>query len=387
MSRWPLVVLSDVASIRRGESITRKTAVPGDIPVVAGGLNSPYTHAVSNAPAGSVTVSGSGANAGHVLLWEEPIWASDCSVIETLNVNILLPKYCFLALKSQESYIKSALRRGAAQPHVYASDLADLSIPLPPLNEQKRIVDRIDQIFAGIDSAEQVVKGEISAVQSLTAGLITELLSQTGDVRVFTLAELIQDGLVSDHMDGNHGGDYPRKSEFLESGVPYISARAIVDGQVEFSAAKYLSPKRAALLRKGLAKNDDVLFAHNATVGPVAVLRTEEPLVILGTSLTYYRCDSSRLWPDFLAHYMRSFAFVRQYQNVMGQSTRNQVPITTQRRFTFSIPSLPIQMKIAETMNAAVGESSQLLTSLESKLALFRGLRSSAMTQALRERL
>lgn len=305
--------------------------------------------------------------------------------VETKDRNLLSQGFLDRYLLAKTSAIYD-LSRGTAQKNLDVSAFKRLIIPLPPLNEQKRIVAMLDQVFAEIESAEEVVKREVSAVQVFTQGILNDLLSRAGNVRVFTLAELMQDGLVCDHMDGNHGGNYPRKSEFIDSGVPYISAKAIVDGQVQFSAAKYLSPKRAALLRKGLAKDGDVLFAHNATVGPVAVLRTDEPIVVLGTSLTYYRCDSSRLWPDFLAHYMRSMAFVRQYQNVMGQSTRNQVPITTQRRFTFSIPSLPIQKRIAETMNAALSESSQLLTSFESKLVLFRGLGSSVLTEALRER-
>ena len=41
-----------------------------------------------------------------------------------------------------------------------------------------------------------------------------------------------------------------------------------MNDEIDFSKAKFLTPERAGKLRKGIAQNDDVLFAHNATVGP-----------------------------------------------------------------------------------------------------------------------
>lgn len=64
--------------------------------------------------------------------------------------------------------------------------------------------------------------------------------------------------------------------------MPYISANCIVDDRIDMSLAKYVTEERAKRFRKGIAKDKDVLFAHNATVGPVAILETEEPIVILG---------------------------------------------------------------------------------------------------------
>ena len=100
-------------------------------------------------------------------------------------------------------------------------------------------------------------------------------------------------------------------------------------------------------LRKGKAKNGDVLFAHNATVGPVALLETDLPMVILSTTLTYYRCNEKELDNYYLKLFLESSLFIKQYQRIMAQSTRNQVPITTQRKFYLVLPPLIEQKKIA----------------------------------------
>ncbi len=171
--------------------------------------------------------------------------------------------------------------------------------------------------------------------------------------KIFTLQEMLDNGIILSHLDGNHGGLYPNKDEFVESGVPYISANCIVDGEVDFSKSKYLSEKRASAFSKGVAKHEDVLFAHNATVGPVAILRTDLDFVILSTTVTYYRCNKDYLLPNYLRLYLISDFFVNQYTEVMKQATRNQVPITKQRTFFHLIPPLAEQQCIVSILDEA----------------------------------
>jgi len=104
-------------------------------------------------------------------------------------------------------------------------------------------------------------------------------------------------------------------------------------------------------LRKGIAQNEDVLFAHNATVGPTVVLHTDEEKVILGTSLTAYRCNKNKVMPNYLKAYMLSDGFVRQYWGEMKQTTRNQVPITTQKKYLFLVPPIDLQNQFADFVN------------------------------------
>jgi type I restriction enzyme S subunit len=198
-----------------------------------------------------------------------------------------------------------------------------------------------------------------------------------------TLETLLERGWIESHLDGNHGGDYPRKEEFVKEGVPYISANCLDDDdRIDMSRAKYLSPTRAALLRKGIAKNNDVLFAHNATVGPVAMLQTGEEKVILGTSLTYYRCNKKHIFPEYLAHYMRSFGFKKQYLQVMRQSTRNQVPITKQREFFHVIPPLDEQKRIVVALDGLLENGQRLVHLYERKHAALEALKKSLLHQA-----
>lgn len=120
------------------------------MPVVGGGIVPTYYHDTPNRPAGTITISGSGASAGFVNQYSVPIFASDCSTVEPRDETSVLSDFVFRFLQSKQEWINAELRQGAAQPHVYASHIAEIAIPLPPLEEQRRIVAALDEAFAAI---------------------------------------------------------------------------------------------------------------------------------------------------------------------------------------------------------------------------------------------
>jgi type I restriction enzyme S subunit len=193
------------------------------------------------------------------------------------------------------------------------------------------------------------------------------------------IQELIDDQSLLGHLDGNHGALYPRSHEFKEFGIPYIGANDFYEGQVSFLKCKYLSEDRAEQFRKGIAKDGDVLFAHNATVGPVALLGTNLNYVILSTTATYFRCNKERLYNRFLLYALQSQKFVSQYKSVMAQSTRFQVPITTQRKLSIILPLLSEQKTIAN----ALSDTDDLITNLEKLISKKRNIKQGAMQKLL----
>ncbi|WP_297418473.1 restriction endonuclease subunit S [Clostridium sp.] len=270
--------------------------------------------------------------------------------INTLTVNKTLDyKFFYYALRAQ-AFIKQVIENSsqATLPIINKSKWENLLVSVPKsLHEQQRIVAILDEVFEAITRAKENAEKNLQNANELLESIFdSEFDINECYWEKVQLSELIERGWIISHLDGNHGNNYPRKEEFIDSGVPYISANCIKNDTVNMSEAKYLSSERANSFRKGVAQNRDVLFAHNATVGPVAVLYTEKEKIILGTSLTYYRCNLDKILPEYLALYMRSTKFVSQYLQIMRQSTRNQIPITKQREFFHVIPPITVQKDI-----------------------------------------
>lgn len=142
-SKFMTKQLGEIAQIQKGKPITENQCIPGNIKVVAGGRNYAYLHNQANRPADIITISASGAYAGYVNYWREPIYASDCNTV--LGSDKLHTLFLYNYLLYIQDYIYS-LQRGSAQPHVYGDDLAAIQIPLPPMNVQQQIVSECEVV-------------------------------------------------------------------------------------------------------------------------------------------------------------------------------------------------------------------------------------------------
>ena len=255
--------------------------------------------------------------------------------------------------------------------HLSAKELNKIEIPVLSLEEQRKIAETLSKVDELIAFRDQQLAKLDELVKARFVEMFGDPISNPFGFKVESLQEMLDDNAITYHLDGNHGSDYPRNEEFVESGVSYISANCIIDDNVNLQLAKHLTEERAAKLRKGIAQDEDVLFAHNATVGPVAILHTRETKVVLGTSLTAYRCNKQRILPSYLKAYMQSEGFVRQYTKDMKQTTRNQVPITAQRKYLFIVPPLSLQNRFASFVERIDQQKQTVQQSLE-KLELMK---------------
>ncbi len=146
--------LGEVCSFNRGRTITAKDAIEGDVPVIAGGQAPSYYHNVSNRSGESITVAGSGAYAGFVSYWNQPIFVSDAFTVDPFE--LLTRKYLFHWLKMNQQKIFDT-QKGAGVPHVHGKDIAGFQIPIPSLSEQTRIVGILDTFTASIDNLKEQI--------------------------------------------------------------------------------------------------------------------------------------------------------------------------------------------------------------------------------------
>lgn len=142
----PFKTLGDVATLSRGQSITKSQTNVGPVPVVAGGRSPAYYHDKSNRSGETVVIAGSGAYAGFVSWWAKPIWVSDAFSVVS-NGAELLNRYCYHLLLSRQEEIH-ALQSGGGVPHVYPKHVAELRVPVPPMVVQEEIVRILDKFTA-----------------------------------------------------------------------------------------------------------------------------------------------------------------------------------------------------------------------------------------------
>lgn len=155
-----------------------------------------------------------------------------------------------------------------------------------------------------------------------------------------------------DFQDGNHGALHPKSDDFITEGRSFLTANNIDEfGFIDFENAGKLSEEFCKKLRIGFSKANDVLFTHNATVGRVAVMPSNAPNSIIGTSITYYRFNQKNIDNRYFAYLMKSDYISSQYEPIMKQSTRNQFSIQKQAKLHVLLPNLKEQKQIADFLD------------------------------------
>ena len=172
---WEVTRLGDVLQIKKGQLITSSTLMPGDIPVIAGGKQPAYYHASANRFGRTVTISASGASAGYVAHYDEPIFASDCSTISESESYCL--DFIFYQLLYKQQTIYKA-QTGGAQPHIHAKDLNPILFMFPPIPEQTAIAS----VLTAMDAELAALTQRREKTRALKQAMMQELL--TGRTRL-----------------------------------------------------------------------------------------------------------------------------------------------------------------------------------------------------------
>lgn len=210
--------LGDACLMERGTSATKGTMQSGEIPVISGGRQPAFYCNQSNRTGETITVAGSGAGAGFVQYWNEPIFVCDAFSIK--GNDGLMTKYIYYYLTSIQERIY-ATKKGGGVPHVHISSIDKFEIPVPPLPVQEEIVRILDN-FAELQAELQVeLQAELQKRLQQYNYYRDNLLSFEGrtDVEWKKLGDVADLGTGSHNtQDGLVEGQYPfytRGSEIL----------------------------------------------------------------------------------------------------------------------------------------------------------------------------
>ena len=324
---------------------------------------------------GDIVFARTGATTGKSCLVDEPPEAVFASYLIRLRLldKKLLPKFVLLFFQTAGYWqsIKDG-SSGSAQGGFNATKLGALTIPVPPLPEQQRIVGILDEAFAGIATAKANAEKTLQNARALFDSHLHSIFTQRGD------------GWVNRTLDQVcivERGSSPRpiKEYFTTEpdGVNWIKIGDTEEGgKYVHTTAQKITPEGAKQSR--LVKEGDFILTNSMSYGRPYIMKTSGYIhdgwfvlrlnMAIDTDYFYYLLSSPIVQLQFA-----SLASGSVVKNISGDLVKKAV---------LPIPPLKQQHIIAEKLLAMAEETKRLESIYQQKLAALEALKKSLLHQA-----
>ena len=257
-----------------------------------------------------------------------------------------------------------------------------IKLSLPPLPEQQRIVGLLDEAFAGLATAKANAEKNLQNARALFESHLQSVFTQRGKGWVETTL-----GDVCEFENGDRGKNYPHRSEYVESGIPWINTGHIErDGTLSQSEMNFISRKKYESLRSGKIQPGDLVYClRGATLGKTALV---DPLRVgaVASSLVIIR-PSAVLDSRFLYSFLTSppgQGLIKGYENGAAQPNLGARSVA---KYPISLPPLTEQKQIVAKLHSLSEETQRLASLSDRKLAALEALKKSLLHQAFTGRL
>ena len=201
---------------------------------------------------------------------------------------------------------------GTAYNALTIQKINQLEIPLPPLPEQTRIVNKLDRLFKRIDKSIALLEENIKHTETLMASVLDEIFSKINAKRfqVKALSKNIQYGYTGKALD---------KGEYY-----YLRITDIQNGKVNYSNTPY-SDIPESQVDKYVLKHGDILFARTGATAGKSYLFNDNEKSVFASYLIRVVCNEKVLIPNYLYCFFQSKGYWDQiFGNIVGAAQPNE---------------------------------------------------------------
>lgn len=266
--------------------------------------------------------------------------------------------------------------KGETHKRFWISEYSQLPVPLAPLNEQKRIIDKIEELITdlnkGIEYLETTQK-QLKIYRQAVLKFIFESVQNPDSRTVEYCCTHVVDCLHS-------------TAKFEKSGLYCVDTTCIEDGKILFEHIRYVDEstfkERISRLKP---EYGDVLFAREGTVGTTLIVPKDID-ICLGQRMMMFRLKKD-IKPKYFMYYFQSPLFKAQYRPLIGGTTSPHLNIGDIRKFNVITCSPSEQERIIHQIESRLSVCDKIEETIENSLQQAKALRLSIIKKAFEGKL
>lgn len=263
-------------------------------------------------------------------------------------------KYLYYFLSGKTDYLNS-LGRGATFKEISKAIVENIEIPLPEVEEQKRIATRFERLLRLI----QLQKAELEELDKLVKSRFIELF---GDADRFEAAPL--DDNVEEMFIGPFGSSLKNEC-FVAADQGYCMVyeqKHAIKKTMEVDT-RYIDEKKYKELRRFTVQGGDIIVSCRGTIGETFIIPDGAPFGIMHPSIMKIRLKAPAYNRVFFNHLLQT-VLERHEAEANGSGVKMAITATALGKEHFILPPMELQEQFA----AFVEQTDK------SKLAVQKGL-------------
>jgi len=329
--RWPVKKLGEVLSFEYGSGLPEKNRISGNIPVF--GSNGKIGVHNKKLVEGPGIIIGRKGSIGEIIWSDRDFWPIDTTYFAKLNNNENL-KFIYYLLSTLNL---KRLNKASGVPGLNRNDVYSLSVSLPAISYQKKIVERLDAIRKAQEFCDQQIHKTGELFES-----ILEIEITANNISMQTLS------FFTDRITYGFTSPMPTSIE----GPYMITAKDIMEGEINYKSCRKTTINAFNKLITDKCRPDleDILLTKDGALGRIALV-TKVPLCI-NQSVALIKPDKAKIVPQFLKFLLESSKYQRIMLAGAGGTTIKHIYITIIDKMKVAVPNLKEQRKIVKKLEA-----------------------------------
>lgn len=336
-------------------------------------------------PPYSVLIAMYGATIGKVAILGVPATTNQACACAVCNQSLLYMYLFYYCISQKNVFIEKG--KGGAQPNISQIILKQHPIPLPPLSEQQRIVERIEELFAKLDEAKERLQEvadsfavrKAAILHKAFTGELTKPWRRENGVSDESWEEKNLGDVCSKITDGTHNS--PTNS--LTGEYMYVTAKNIKDTGIDLSNITYVTKEiHKEIYSRCDVVYGDVLYIKDGATAGIATINTLKEEFSMLSSVALIRADLKLATNEFIKTYL-NYRKKEILKNISG-SAITRLTLSKIKNIAISLPTLPEQHEIVRLIDDLLARERSAQQATEQALASIDLMKKSILTRAFR---
>lgn len=315
-----LIEFGTISHIKKGKKPLRQTDKPQDgympyvdIEAFETGNVKMYTDGEKCLPCkvGDILIVCDGSRSGFV---GKAIDGYVGSTLAIITADGMSQEYLYYFLQGKYALLNTK-KKGTGTPHLDANILNQQKLVVPSLEEQKRVVAQIEELFSELDNGVETLQKTKQQLAVYRQAVLKEAFDfETDTVEISSIVEDIRIGPF---------GTALHKEDYIDGGIPVINPQHIKQNAIIPSSKTTISEAKASELASYRLKANDIIMGRRGEMGRTAAITEKESGWICGTGSIRFRLKSE-FDAEFYAQILSSPSVVHYLEeNATGTTMKN----------------------------------------------------------------